>query len=125
MTNWRFDYGTGKIRAATYGRGLWERPLYSMVNINDYAVNKQSKISIFPNPGNGIINIDLNDAGIKSGKANVKVFNSEGRIVYNKDAILTEDCCLTADLSKESNGVFHVTIRTEKGSYSGTFVKNE
>lgn len=42
------DYTNGKIRAATYGRGLWESPLNTVVALD--APLSQQNLKLFPNP---------------------------------------------------------------------------
>jgi len=119
------QYATGKLRAGTYGRGLWETDLYHLVNIKENSSTKQNTLKIYPNPGDGIINIDLKDEDNKNAIVYVRIFNSAGRMVCYKQAALTNDCCFKADLSSEANGFYFVKVKTDKNNYSGTFVKNK
>ena len=119
------QYSTGKLRAATYGRGLWQSDLHHLVNINDNDQPTQNTIKIYPNPGDGIINIDLKDESNKNEPAYIRIFNSAGRLVYNMKTSLKSDCCIKADLSHEANGFFFVKVKIGKENYSGTFVKNK
>jgi len=52
------NYKESKIKAATYGRGLWESPLYnSAVGIMEEAI--ADEFSIYPNPSNGLFTVDI------------------------------------------------------------------
>ncbi len=52
-------YGSGKIRAATFGRGLWES-MTTLATSVPQVIKTKSTISVYPNPGNGEFNIDIN-----------------------------------------------------------------
>ncbi len=46
-------YGAGKLRAATFGRGVWESNLQNPINQTDF--EKHYSIDFFPNPANDFI----------------------------------------------------------------------
>lgn len=49
VTDIDIQHNIGKIRASTFGRGMWESDLYSATGINDPETSA-STISVFPNP---------------------------------------------------------------------------
>ncbi len=71
---------------------------------------------IYPNPSQGIINIDL-PTNIDSGV--VKVYDNLGRVVKNQTISTTENQINTSDLT---SGSYLVVIRTEYGNATKTLV---
>lgn len=55
------QYSAQKIVAATYGRGLWESPLYQQSHNVSQSVGEVSTLSLnfYPNPGNGLYHLQL------------------------------------------------------------------
>jgi hypothetical protein len=75
------------------------------VNIGTTGINdiKNSKIKIYPNPTNNIINIErLN----KNENNNIQIFDMQGKLVITK--IFTEKVMI--DLSELDNGVYVIKI---------------
>jgi hypothetical protein len=70
-------------------------------------VVKDDRISIYPNPSEGIFNIAGLDIKIK----NIKVFDTLGRIVY-ETSLANENNRI--DMSKEAKGMYFVSVQTEK-----------
>jgi len=58
VTDFEINYTTGLIRAATYGRGVWESQLYNTVNVNENELN--NSLSIYPVPTKDKFNVLLN-----------------------------------------------------------------
>ncbi len=50
-------YPTGKLRAATYGRGMWESDLYSSPTGITTAPSADDTFGVYPNPANGTVRI--------------------------------------------------------------------
>lgn len=79
------QYNVNKLRAATYGRGLWETGL---VNSPPNAVKNEKPqkglyVNIFPNPSNGKFFISLSDSQAKEGK--ITVYSPAGALVYRQN----------------------------------------
>jgi len=53
------QYGTSKLRAGTYGRGLWESPLMDPTILAVKTIESDDLI-IYPNPASDLINICVN-----------------------------------------------------------------
>ena len=75
-------YSTGKIRAATFGRGIWESPLQTQPNgiSNDYS----SYVSVYPNPANNYF-ILTTPKNVFEGESVLSVYNLAGQIVLKQD----------------------------------------
>ena len=74
-------YGAGKIRAATFGRGIWESDLYTAPN--GVANNYFSYINIFPNPTKDYFNINL-PAKVLHKDHFIKIYNLAGQVVFSR-----------------------------------------
>ncbi|MCX6230012.1 MAG: T9SS type A sorting domain-containing protein [Bacteroidetes bacterium] len=107
-----------KIRAATFGRGLWESPLYTPVTVAENKVSSP-EISIYPSPTKGIINIDLKETGNK--ELSIEIFSSDGQKVYTSSIKQMAD--LTIDFSNQNDGIYYVKIKSNEFNYNGRFVK--
>ena len=73
-------------------------------------------INVYPNPVNDYVNI--NNPLI--GKADLKVYNAQGQIVYESGF----DHNARVDVSSFSSGLYTIVVQGEKGSTSTTFVKS-
>ena len=83
---------------------------YSNAGMNE--ISRVSDFTVYPNPGNGVFNIDLNGV-VSGGGINIKVYNSIGQIVFdNKLEISSLDKKEKIDLSHCEPGVYIVKIIT-------------
>jgi subtilisin-like proprotein convertase family protein len=73
-----------------------------------------SNLKIYPNPTNGIVNIDLGNQNLES-KSVVKLFDIQGRIISTKEMNTTID---NINISNLSDGVYLISI--ENGSSKTT-----
>jgi len=77
------------------------------VGIEEIALNDK-KISIFPNPSDGIININIDDA---AGFTAFKISNSLGQVVYSESAeSLKQNRTSIIDLHDKGPGMYFMTI---------------
>jgi len=71
-------YPSHKIRAATFGRGLWESDLYYLANgIGDKNERQKAKISVFPNPSKGIFKVQMEETTDKTTEITVMSVTGE------------------------------------------------
>lgn len=75
-------YGTSKLRAGTYGRGLWESPLMDPT-ILAVKTTESDDLIIYPNPASDLINICVNTQN--TGNINVTIENLFGLILKRLD----------------------------------------
>ncbi|MCD4795473.1 MAG: T9SS type A sorting domain-containing protein [Bacteroidales bacterium] len=73
-------------------------------------------ISIFPNPNNGIFNIDLQSL---SGIADVKIYNINGKEIYE---FKTSSDILEVNLTNYAKGVYFVRIISGNETYNGKII---
>jgi photosystem II stability/assembly factor-like uncharacterized protein len=75
-------YGSGKIRAATFGRGIWESNLQSQPN--GIANNYMSYVSVYPNPAVDyfILNVPEN---VISKNPVLNIYNLTGKLVLSEN----------------------------------------
>ena len=71
--------------------------------------------SMYPNPANGSTNLSINSPN--AGKAKVSIANTLGQLVYNKEVTLELGAnSIEIDLKELTNGVYNVSIDTNKGT---------
>lgn len=95
-------YATEKIRAATFGRGIWESPLKSLIS----GVENNSEddlVEIYPNPSNGLFNIN-----IVSPDSKIIIYNLSGGVVKHMDNV--DMGKKNVDLSTFSKGLYFVSV---------------
>jgi len=74
-------------------------------NIDDKKSDNQNNIKIFPNPADGIIDIDITNN--KYGSQTIEIYNGNINIVYKYSYIkLSENIIIKLDLSFLPNGIF-------------------
>jgi hypothetical protein len=103
------NYSIGKIRAATYGRGIWEAPLYNYLGIDD-AENSDSFL-IFPNPATRDLNIVPDKK--TEGSINISIFNVVGKLVKDYKDVNPANP-FKADVSDLVAGSYFVRISSQK-----------
>lgn len=73
-------------------------------------------LNVYPNPVNDFVNI--NNPLI--GKADLKVYNAQGQLVFES----AFENSAKVDVSNFSSGLYTIVVQGEKGSTSSTFVKS-
>ncbi len=111
--------GSFTVRFARANNPLDFKDVY--INVQGWAPTGVSSsmrtlINVYPNPVNDYVNI--NNPLI--GKADLKVYNAQGQIVYESGF----DHNARVDVSSFSSGLYTIVVQGEKGSTSTTFVKS-
>jgi hypothetical protein len=83
----------------------------SVISAIDDITNES--VSVFPNPSQGIITIDL--ALLKTGSAQIEIFDILGKSVFNKDVIIIENTKEIIDLSNQAKGIYFISIKASSG----------
>jgi hypothetical protein len=77
-------------------------------------------VSVLPNPTYGKVIFDLQHV---SGAVSLRVFNADGKLVYETAKTVQQNDLLHLSLEHEHTGVYFWQIETEKGMLSGKIVK--
>jgi photosystem II stability/assembly factor-like uncharacterized protein len=78
-----FNPVLNKIYVATFGRGIWESDLSSMVGMPQQP-GGNTGIELYPSPNNGSFSISLTDKGMMDEKLQLEIVDVMGRRVYAK-----------------------------------------
>ena len=100
-----FDQGN-KIRAATYGRGLWESVLYPLANSANNAKINNIDVNIYPNPSEGIIYIKIDNNLNKYSQ--LSVYNSIGALISTKSILNNKETSINC--SEFPKGVYFFKV---------------
>jgi hypothetical protein len=73
-------------------------------------VNANDKLSVYPNPSNGVVNINLKNTN--SSTVAVSVSNVLGQEIFSAN---TSQSNLTIDLSGKQTGIYYISIKTAEG----------
>jgi photosystem II stability/assembly factor-like uncharacterized protein len=105
------------VYAATYGRGIWRRPLADLLSNIIVSVPENvsdQRISIFPNPANSQISIETNRNTM------IEILNINGQII--KSCLIPEGRT-ALDISEYSKGMYFIKATTDEGTIVEKFIK--
>ncbi len=92
------------------------------VNVIMLGINNKTEKDLFhlyANPNKGLLNIDLN---IENGsKANITIFDVNGKLVYSNDQLNPDDEKIQIDLSNEASGLYFIKVMADGMTASKTF----
>ncbi len=80
------------------------------LNLNDILSN-ENLINLFPNPTNGIFNLQLVSESILKGE--LLILNIEGKRVYEESVQLSNNEILLIDISKQRSGTYFIYFSVE------------
>jgi hypothetical protein len=107
---------SGKILAATYGRGMWENYLADPLTVG-ICENTDQNLSIYPNPASEKIWIEFTPPG--PGLYIVTIINASGQVVGKKEIRSTGMMTRSQlDVSKLLSGYYLIRITGNKSAYS-------
>ena len=72
-----------------------------------------SSLDVYPNPSNGVINIEFNTHDLR--EMEISIFNVLGEQIYFSNEMLNGEFSTTIDLSSQSKGVCLIKIKTDRG----------
>lgn len=98
-------YATNRIRAATFGRGIWGSSLATTSGIKELSDN-YSNIKVSPNPTTGIVNIHLEDSNNE-----IIIYNLEGGVVKQVKNAGTGE--IKINLSNYCKGLYFISIKSK------------
>lgn len=110
-------YGINKIRAATFGRGMWESDLFNLPNNVGIAEAYSKEVNIYPIPAKENLTIDLIENPI-----NVSLINALGQEVRRIEQ--PKKRSLQLDISNLRGGSYILRIAFESGIYAEEILVN-
>lgn len=113
------SYSTNKIKAATFGRGLWETPMWTSPNSIEEHSKDVETLSFFPSPTTGIVNFNIPLSAVR---ANIIVYNAIGATIISKEINLNSNT-YQLDVSDQAEGTYFVNLTIKGTKYIGKFVK--
>lgn len=84
---------------------------------SDFVIN--SAISVYPNPSNGVVDVKLE----MEGKAEVKVYNQIGKLLYNNIITSDNNNGLDAFLSNLDEGMYFIKVIGDEKNIATKFIK--
>lgn len=112
-------YPGNKIRAATYGRSMWESDVYALANDIQGSDKSKNQLRIYPNPTSSDIHIDLNDINYRNG--HIRILNNLGEIVKEYDFNHTN--LINISVTDFSSGIYFIELQTDNSVYFGKFIR--
>ncbi|MCP4437813.1 MAG: T9SS type A sorting domain-containing protein [Aureispira sp.] len=105
------SYANNKLRAATFGRGVWESDLNTVAtNVERVEAAQDLTLKAYPNPTTGLLNIEIAQEKWMPQQFDVVVYNLTGGVVYNQTNV--KRGVHTIDMAHLADGVYFVTIKT-------------
>jgi len=95
-----------KIRAATYGRGLWESVLYPFANSVNNTQNKIINVNIYPNPTEDVIYIKINN--IYDKHSQLSIYNSVGALVSSNSILNNKENTINCSMLPKGIYLFKI-----------------
>ena len=112
-------YSGNKIRAATYGRSVWESDVYALANSIADNDSKASMLKIYPNPTNDKINIDMSQYRFQN--SSIRIMNNLGEIVKTEST--SSNSLISISVANLKKGIYFIEIQTENNVLYGKFIK--
>ncbi|MBN2745402.1 MAG: T9SS type A sorting domain-containing protein, partial [Bacteroidales bacterium] len=113
-------YPDQKIRAATYGRGLWESPLFHLANSIESSTSRElDAIKVVPNPVSDILSIYLENAVFNDTK--VELFSTNGKLITSLIISNTDNYKL--NMSNLTEGIYLLKISNNLQTVTKKVVK--
>ncbi len=106
------NYTAGLIRAATFGRGIWETTLYTLVNVKENELN--NSLSVFPNPATNNFTVRLSLETEKN--IRLTLFDVIGKAVKTVNLGSQKDVDYLFDISKLVEGTYFIKVEAGDAS---------
>lgn len=110
ISDLEINYTNNMLRAATYGRGIWETPIPVTEGVEEMVL--YNKLKVFPNPTDGNIFLDLSNIEQISA---IQIFDITGKIIFNLHEINEQHFQL--DLREKVSGIYFIKVVTDSHQY--------
>ncbi len=110
VTQLEIFYPGNKLRASTFGRGMWESDLYGVTT----SIEKEepafiTTLKTFPNPNDGHFNLEMTIANTNN--YIIEIYNVIGELVYKENLNgFKGDYCKPFDLSTYGKGMYTLSV---------------
>lgn len=111
-----------KLRACTYGRGVWEIDMQNQWISNNAGIEEQNAnnpFSIYPNPGEGVFNLSSTDNLFIN---RVLIVSANGMVV-SQVSVNANTNAVSFDISGLLGGVYVARVISEQGVSNHRFIK--
>ncbi|MCK9205386.1 MAG: T9SS type A sorting domain-containing protein, partial [Bacteroidales bacterium] len=99
------------VEFTDYEGNVFEPSILKSADNSNFA--DESELSVYPNPGDGIFNLRLENQ--IQGTFNIKVINALGGIVFEENGMMTDKALQkTINLTGLSNGVYILSIENNQ-----------
>jgi len=109
----KIQYNIGTIRAGTYGRGVWESPLFH-VNLSQQEFARESEFKVFPNPSSGRFRL------LAPENTTAEIVSMDGRVVLTEDLLAGVEAVI--DLANLPAGIYFVRFMHPNGAVTKKLV---
>lgn len=111
---------SGFLRAATFGRGIWQGPLINTVGMAEQQFNS---LKVYPNPVSGILNIVVPTG--TSGAIDLRLFNITGALVRSLGLAASSGTEIRMDVSGLVSGTYYLRLESsERAVYQKIMIVN-
>jgi photosystem II stability/assembly factor-like uncharacterized protein len=124
VSDLEIQYATGKLRAGTYGRGIWETDLISSVSkIDKYnTLRSGNRFSNAYNPVKDVLYINANI--IKDTDAQLNFYNTNGELSLSMPKHFQQgNYQVPIDVSKLPTGIYFIKVSADDGEANWKVVK--
>jgi hypothetical protein len=106
ISDLEFHTLSNKLRAATYGRGVWETSMANSFFVSTNSKAEELNFQIFPNPSSGNFRVNFFD-DLEKNKI-ISIMDVTGKVVFEKNSITTKS--LEINGNDFSNGIYFVKV---------------
>ena len=106
ISDLEFHTLSNKLRAATYGRGVWETSMANSFLVSTNSKAEELNFQIFPNPSSGNFRVNFFD-DLEKNKI-ISIMDVTGKVVFEKNSITTKS--LEINGNDFSNGIYFVKV---------------
>ncbi|MBL7765468.1 MAG: hypothetical protein JNJ58_05210 [Chitinophagaceae bacterium] len=108
-------YATGKLRAATYGRGIWENDIVRTVTpVGTPSILSNMNVNIRTNPVDDLLMIDI--LGAEAGSLNISIFDRAGSVIQKQQQTMPSgNSQIKIEVSSFAPGYYITEFVNEKG----------
>ena len=122
VTAFAIHAASSKLRAGTYGRGVWEvklnstkAPVIKEPTATNFGLNKDNIFRVFPNPGNGIVKVELSTEIDRIG-----LYNYSGELLNSFDV---QGEATELDLTQLPAGVYFLGVKGQQFQEFTRYIK--